>query len=130
MNLYMKPVRLLATYTSLWNDVLILQPPYNDNTGNVRYNDWSIFSKTHGINNRYEISSLNVPNSELSSKAYRHVLESRNIPEDKLFLILLGKGYDRVVKQLDILIKKGNYPVVIMRTVEEYKDHIDELFGS
>lgn len=132
-NLYRKPEQQLETYRKLCNkiglDVIFIQPPYFDYTGKQRYNDWSIFSPTHKIDIRYEVKSLNVNDSILCEQAYRHVKESKHIPEKLLVLILLGSGYDKIVKHsLLPLIAKKNLPVLILRSIEEYKAHIDKQF--
>jgi hypothetical protein len=132
-NLYRKPEQQLDTYRKLCAkaglDIIFIQPPYFDYTAKQRYNDWSIFSPTHNIDIRYEVKSLNVNDSILCEQAERHVKESKHIREKLLVLILIGRGYDRIIKySLEPMIAKKKLPVLILRTIEEYKAHLDEQF--
>jgi len=126
-NLYLKTINELDYYRRKDN-ILIIQPPYRNNAGNVQYNDLSIICKSYGIDNRYEFSSLE-PNSTLKGKGLIHSLEANNIPEQLLVLVLIGNGYDEIVQYtIKPLIKTNKLRVTVIRTVEEYKNHIDTIF--
>jgi len=126
-NLYLKPINELNYYRENHNDIIIVQPPYKNNAGNVQYNDFSILSKSNGIDIRYEVSSLD-PNSTLKGKALLHALES-HIPEKLLVLVLLGRGYDEICEYtLRPLIMRDRLRITVIRTMEQYKSHIDFIF--
>lgn len=127
-NLYLKPINELNYYREKHDNIIIIQPPYKNNAGNVQYNDLSILSKTLGIDIRYEVSSLE-PNGTLKGKGLIHSLEAHNIPEKLLVLVLIGNGYDDIVKYtIRPLIQTNKLRVTIIRSVEEYKNHIDYIF--
>lgn len=125
-----KTIRELEYYRRTENDLIIIQPPYVNYSNEVKFSDLSIISKSNGIDIRYEISSL-IPDSTLAAKALKHALESLKIHEKQFVLVLLHHGYDNIVNDMVLpLIRKDNLPVMVLRTIEQYKNHVDEIFNQ
>lgn len=124
-NLYRKPIEELAETYRLNEEIIILQPPYIDKSRMPKFNDWAI--KIKGTKFRYEIKTLKPSRSSLSDSTLKHVLHSKYMLEDILVLILIGSVYDNVIKYelSDEIFKKSLSTIKIIRTIDEYKKHID-----
>lgn len=118
------------TTLKYWNmDVVILQPPFTNYSGNRKYSDFTIHCPSRKIDNRYEVSSLTVT-SELEARFTTLIKHSKELPENHLYLILIGVGYDNIVKhELLPMIKSNNLPVTIFRTIHEFKKHIKTVLN-
>lgn len=130
-DLYRKPVNLLDYYIGARIDLIALQPPYIDYSQSQRHSDWSLILPRLNIYNRYEIKSLDVNDSALCHAAYQQAIDCcKTMKEKHMYLILLGRGYDDLVKyKLLPLIQKKKLPLTIFRSLNEYRNHVDLIFN-
>ena len=121
-----KDVEQFKKYIGFFDECVIYQPPYTDNHNNVRYSDLSIISKKLGFNIRFEVASLE-KKSNLQYRVHDLIVQSKNMPEDVFCLVLVGKGFDNVVKEITPQLENLEKPTVILRSINEYKEYVDAL---
>lgn len=124
-NLRNEPAEQLITLRNNCKSFVVYQTPYHNSIGYNQWNDFSVYNKERGIDCRIEVKSL-IPPSALKNAIYEHIMESRNIIEKEMVIVLFGQGYDeQIIRGAKQMIAESNAPVKLITTIEELKQYFE-----
>ena len=124
-NLRNEPAEQLINLRNNCTSFVVYQTPYHNTIGYNRWNDFSVYNKERGIDCRVEVKSL-IPPSALRNVIYEHIMESRNIIEREMIIVLFGEGYDeQIIRGARKSIAELNAPVRLITSIEELKEYFE-----